>query len=337
MGNVTFYIGAGASCQALPLVSQIPDRLQGCIEFLKRSDLRLSGGQLTDCYGVKKSLDECQDVLIYDLEWLKAESARHATIDTFAKKLYIKHEIDDLRRLKSALTAFFTIEQFRETNVDPRYDAFFSSILERSYLLPKQIRIVSWNYDQQLEIALSEYSDTKRIGLNSQHLSQIAKGQAIYDDADYKCFKMNGTADYEDGFGSNSNQEGVPSSDLNLVNYVVNNHFTAISKNGLKTLMSFAWEEVSKKDYKCIDIVDAAMKGVKSSDILVVIGYSFPFFNRQVDRKIINSMPLKKVYIQDINATSIIERFQAIRPDFDRASITPIRKNMDQFFIPHEL
>lgn len=336
MGNVTYYFGAGASCQALPLVKQIPDRLQGCIEFLKRSDLRLSG-KLQSYNGGTKSLYECQDELIKDLEWLKTESGRHATIDTFAKKLFIKHENDDLRRLKSALTAFFTIEQFGKTNVDPRYDAFFSSILERSCRLPDQIRIVSWNYDQQLEMALSEYSDTKRIGLNSQNLSQIAKGQVIYDDDYYKCFKMNGTADYEDNFGSNSNQEGVPNSDVDLVNYVVNNHFTAISKNGLKSLMSFAWEDASKNDNKCIDIVDAAMKGVRNSEILVVIGYSFPFFNRQVDRKIINNMPLKKVYIQDIYATSVIERFQAISPDFDRSRIIPIRENMDQFFIPNEL
>jgi len=71
--------------------------------------------------------------------------------------------------------------------------------------------------------------------------------------------------------------------------------------------------------------------------ILVVIGYSFPFFNRDVDRLIIGEMKnLLKVYIQDPYAADVKETFQAINDRIDPNMIIPL-DNTKQFLLPPEL
>jgi len=70
---------------------------------------------------------------------------------------------------------------------------------------------------------------------------------------------------------------------------------------------------------------------------LIVIGYSFPFFNREIDRKIIGNMEeLEKVYFQAPDAETIKERFQAIRDDIDEKLLVT-KKDIGQFLIPNEL
>ena len=94
--------------------------------------------------------------------------------------------------------------------------------------------------------------------------------------------------------------------------------------------LSFAWEPHN-------DILETAKILSDFTEILIVIGYSFPFFNCQIDRDILRAMrQLKKVYIQDINPTAAMERFQAILPDFPKENIIPIT-SVDQFYLPHEL
>lgn len=338
MSNVTYYLGAGASCNVLPLVKQIPDRLQDTISFLSRSDLRLDEDYLEDQSGSKTSIRECKDLLIDDLKWLKTESKRHATIDTFAKKLYIRSEQEKLLSLKSALIAFFTIEQFKERKVDPRYDTFFSSILDHTPRIPNNIKIVSWNYDIQLELALSEYSGTDRIDINAQNLLEVSKGQEHYKEDRFKYFKINGSSDYMDNLGRNVIWLDPPySSESTLVKTVVKNHFYA-KKSKFYPMLSFAWEDDLKINTKCIDISEAVVRDVSETDTLVVIGYSFPFFNRNIDREIIGGMKkLSKVYFQDPKAKSIKERFKSISPDIDTNNQILIEDNVEQFFLPNDL
>jgi hypothetical protein len=100
----------------------------------------------------------------------------------------------------------------------------------------------------------------------------------------------------------------------------------------LSSHISFAWEEDSLKT----NIVDAAIAGTKETNILLVIGYSFPFFNREVDRKIIGAMTgLEKVYFQAPDADDLKERFFAIRDDAINIKLVP-RKDLKQFVFPHE-
>jgi len=70
---------------------------------------------------------------------------------------------------------------------------------------------------------------------------------------------------------------------------------------------------------------------------LIVICYSFPFFNRNVDSQIIKTMKeLKKVYFQAPDSDLIKERFQAIRDDIPENKLVP-RIDIEQFLLPNEL
>ena len=72
-------------------------------------------------------------------------------------------------------------------------------------------------------------------------------------------------------------------------------------------------------------------------DVLVIIGYTFPFFNRDTDRKILQYIkPNTKIYIQDLNPERIKQSLMAVLPDFPEEQIF-LRKDVDQFFLPPEL
>ena len=56
-----------------------------------------------------------------------------------------------------------------------------------------------------------------------------------------------------------------------------------------------------------IDVIKKYATSIEDADILVVIGYTFPFFNREIDRMIFSQMEcLQKIYIQDPNANNIV-------------------------------
>src|SRR5688500_11353760 len=111
MKHITYLFGAGASCGVLPLNKDIPARLFKLIEELKK---------IRYTYGEDNQLKEN---LITDLQWLYTESDNHASVDTFAKKLYIKQQWQELKRLRLALSVFFVCEQLRKIP-DKRYDSF---------------------------------------------------------------------------------------------------------------------------------------------------------------------------------------------------------------------
>lgn len=99
-----------------------------------------------------------------------------------------------------------------------------------------------------------------------------------------------------------------------------------------KSNISFAWEE----DKLTLGRINGF---AKTATDLVVIGYSFPLFNREIDIAILEHMEndsLNSIYIQDLYPKKIKTSIASILPDFDedRIDITP-SENLDEFFIPH--
>jgi hypothetical protein len=80
-------------------------------------------------------------------------------------------------------------------------------------------------------------------------------------------------------------------------------------------------------------------KCVENTDVLIVIGYSFPFFNRKIDKILLEGMPdLSAIYVQDpTNSESIEERIKSIL-DEGRDYFIKFHqvKMIDQFYIPFE-
>ena len=228
--------------------------------------------------------------LIKDLIWLRDESSRHMTVDTFAKKLFLQNDSLLFERLKKTLSSFFILEQLKYP-ADKRYDAFLANIL--SYpekKIPNEITILTWNYDSQFEIAYREFNT-------------INQPSASY-------------------WKEVRNQLGIKDSHDSQFN--PNNH------------LYFAWENSPTSPY-----FRELYPHISNAETLVVIGYTFPYFNRVIDRSIFETMgSLKKIYIQDPFAERIHQNINPVL-SVTHTSINKVQiyelKDVDQFYLPAEL
>jgi hypothetical protein len=322
MKKVVYLLGAGASADALPVVNEISDKIDKAIKILTQEELSDQEGFPT-LVKTDKSQKDYQKKLTDDLLWLKTMAHGHATIDTYAKKLFLVGDTSGKqRRLKIALSAFFAILQMGK--MDRRYDTFLASILNNKTEIPKNIFILSWNYDQQMEFALEDYNHAETL--------KICENAIMYRE-DCFLYKLNGSAALYNFKSLRRDKSENPEKYRFVsekVEEIVRNYAAHTTNGELETLLSFAWEEDLE------NILDSSvLPKIEPAEILVVIGYSFPFFNREIDRRIINAMPnLKTIYFQDKYPINIIDRFQSI-------STKKIRKipysDTEQFCLPPEL
>jgi hypothetical protein len=334
MSKVLYLFGAGASAQSLPIVQGIPKAFDEVIKYLEKDEFILSDAESFKDDFFKDSKRHFQNLLIDDIKWLRDKSANHASVDTFAKKLEITRNPKELKRLKVTLSAFFIIIQGLK-KVDERYDAFFASIFNDIHKQPEDIRILSWNYDSQFEIAFSEYSGDKRLSSIKDSLNIKDKNSRLNSlDKLPFIFKINGTTDFEDS-GRRSTYSFLDNLEFNEKSHeaFVEQFSYARYFNKLSSNLSFAWENWGDSRLG-IEKIKSYLSDFKT---LVVIGYSFPFFNRDVDRIIFSGLSsLNKIYVQDKHADGVIERIEAVLPGSDKVKIIPIN-NCEQFYLPNEL
>jgi len=313
-----YLTGAGASCNALPMTQNFAQKLLDCYHGYKkfREDLKSQKATVsTDSIKHEGDFLRC-------LEWLIDEVKRHASIDTYAKKLIIRRDQAKLIQLKATLSTFFVIEQARNM-VDQRYDSFFASVIEYDpygkVTWPKNLKVITWNYDMQLEKAFHDYYPNDKFIIEHIALS-------------HDIVRLNGVA------GTLLPGHIGDSYTCILKPYTVDTVLTALDMFGkymedpsqYKPDIKFAWEQ--QENY--IDRIIAPITSV--ADILIVIGYSFPFFNRSTDRKILNQMKgLQKVYVQvpkDSHA-SVRNRLSTLRNDLPEPLFV---EDIERFYIPYE-
>lgn len=339
----TYLLGAGASAQSIPIVKRLPDELLNLAEFI------LSEGML-DAF-LDKEINEKKDLFCTDLIELARESKIHASIDTYAKKLYLTKNFTKLKKLKALLDAFFTEHQIINL-IDKRYDAFLATLFfeeNNTLKLPSNLNILSWNYDFQFELSLSNFILSDDIFEIEKKFKFIPNMSQEFTNINEFCLiKLNGTAaglidknvfirkTFFDLKKKIKPDDGIPEpfyKEKNILPDIIRNyHDTIDEKNDKTSSVMFAWE----KEPIVIQVRDFAKEKVIDTSILVVIGYSFPTFNREIDKLILKQMTsLRKIVIQalpeDIN--SIIFRLKSLlRGDIEIQSITA----GDEFFIPFE-
>jgi hypothetical protein len=342
MSKIVYLIGAGASfgkrdkenkiVEGLPIVEEIPSRIQFLIHKI------ITGN--TEINSQFKASKQDIDFLISELEWLKTASIKHQTIDTYAKKLYTTQNHEEYERLKYALSAYLTLEQLFN-KPDSRYDAFFAAILgDDISKLPDFVSILSWNYDCQFEIAFAEYFSSNK-SLNSiwDHLKIFNKtttdDRKKYDN--FSITKLNGTALTYDKksldkpfFDSFFNRMG-----MSKINHVITSYLRGAGASNVENALSFGWEKMNEI------FKNQIISKVEDAEILVIIGYSFPYFNREVDRFIIQNMnSLNKIYIQDPNHIEVKESLEAVLSEqqLSNQMMKYVHKaGVKQFVIPNEM
>lgn len=334
--KITYLFGAGASANALPVVADIPQALAEFKEIVQKLEWESRFDNLPDNVGPKPGgFEIAKNGLANDISWLINSMENYASVDTLAKKFFLKKQLRELERLKVVISLWFNYIQIKKR--DKRYNSFFASILVNSWInLPNSINILSWNYDSQFELSYNEFSDHEFIREAEQSLRVVHRHSDPHFMPNLSAFnicKINGTASFRVRNGARSfdfdNANPVFSRGMDLMH-----KYAVINPNGqqgsiIKSNISFAWE--------CEDsYLQTIGQAIKDTQVLVVIGYSMPFFNRAVDQAIFAAMKLTKVYIQDRSPQGIKDRFLSLKPGFDLNNIVLINST-DFFYLPDEL
>lgn len=345
MSNVVYLLGAGASygkrkqaihrtisgavspgkyyiIEGIPVVNEINQEIDRLIASLKEIEpnYKVDGNFVGE--------------FIKDLEWIKREAERHMTIDTLAKQLYLQENHTEFDRLKRVLSAFFIMMQVIYP-ADKRYDAFLANVLTYpGKRIPNDITILTWNYDSQIEIAYREYNPTTTT--TEEHWKNVRNQLGITESHDWetangKIYKLNGSAmlEYYGFFTRIGNPYALDKKDF------VSKLSGMYRMSSTECYLRFAWEI----DVDCKYLKDVFAQ-IQDAQVLVVIGYTFPYFNRNIDRALFNNMPnLRKIYIQDPMAERVSQNISPVLSDYQTESNIPIvlLKDVDQFYLPSEL
>lgn len=332
--KITYLFGAGASAQVLPTIKKLPERILFIKDFIEKNyiykdDESITIGTLT----FKKT--EAKDYLLNGLTKLYEYSSDHSTIDTYAKKLYLTRGSYEINELCFFLALYFNIEQ-KIVGIDPRYDTFFISILNsNSYNFPHNLKFISWNYDLQMELAHEKLNNRGSLDVGfdlfNNQIQDIEENK-------FSSVKINGSCNISNrrSFYPLVNNILTPECNAGDLDFALTFGYSQIKLRNkfydANININFAW-------YSDSSVIDKISELYKETEILTVIGYSFPFFNREVDRKIIRGMSdLKKIYIQDCSPENIKSRFLSILPDWQKKGVEIISVNdVSEFFLPPEL
>lgn len=350
----TYLIGAGASAQKIPVINNFGESLLDFADYI--SKFNFHEDSFDSSYRIDKKPSEFKDRFVRDINWLAGECFAHTSVDTFARKLYLANRSKELIKLKALVSEFLLTKQIKN-GIDKRYDTFFASVLDKSnseIVLPDNIKILSWNYDKQIEYSIAQfktYHDNNTID-NFLQISPRAEGSTI-DTNKFCLFKLNGAI----GGSIKSNGQYSPmSTDFNLIGdnitdeleqgiikemmnrlYFIEQriiHFDSINSEAHEDYptIQYSWEKNPVFD----SVRTNALNATKETDILVIIGYSFPTFNRGLDKKLLQNMhKLKKVFIQspENSVKGVTQRFMSIYDN--NTEIEPVT-NVDEFYIPFE-
>lgn len=381
MPNITYLLGAGASANTIPVVNDLMYRFDEIIGFLNQYESLNEQAYEGLPLMVKEHRKKIKEI-IDDIKWLRGEAGHHQTIDTLAKKFYLIKS-DELKRLKKTLIAYFTLEQLlsihsgRNENYkfikgkELRYDSFFAAILngtsDGNLSVRPNVKILTWNYDQQIELALKTYvqkevnfiKETYQIFPNEKTLQ--SQQPINFDPQAFAVVKLNGNAfwhsptitgsDYSLSLFDNNI---IDNNKDTLLGYTLKEYDLISRMNNGKSLneslseFNFSWESDQAFTDKYAGYYhnrEIARGIAERTEYLVVIGYSFPVFNRQADKFIIDSMKsIRKVYIQDPNAEAIKSTMENGFDIFKNNRDSPqygipfqLEKSTYQFLIPFEL
>lgn len=342
----TYIIGAGASAKCIPTVNQFEEKIEDQIQFLFKEE---NVARKQPFYN--RNTSTLQKKYISDLRLLKTQCKNFASFDTVAKRFYLMGEkqSDNLIKLKNILTAFMLTEQLRMPP-DLRYDAFFASILNyNAKNLPHYFKIVNWNNDLQFELAYSRYINESDTGLLRKYLNinsalDLAKKKENLVMPEFEILSMNGSCLWIDQNGKKINPlEKAQLKDSGLWNHAIyttilleycSNKYTTEANFDI----TFAWENEADLNKIKNQAAVRASNIMRESNRIIVIGYSFPFYNKPIDDLIFsNYLGSSDFVIQCGNESeSVGQRLLNLLPGQYYESTIEFVENLDaQFAIPH--
>lgn len=222
---LTYILGAGASwgswdkkngrTEGIANVEAIPTELEELKEFIHKvlssdinvnphlvSLLRTAGTNQSNGYKLK-------DDIFADIDWLKDNIKNQLSIDTFAKKLWLRNETNSLAKLKIIYYTFLLFQEHTCT-VDRRYDGLLASLINkegRNTFLPSDVNFITWNYDVQLKRSAASFIDpegsipaSRRLLNEINPLTEVQEAENIS-----KFIRLNGSPEFFETYDRGSN------------------------------------------------------------------------------------------------------------------------------------
>lgn len=309
--KITYLFGAGASIGTIPAVKDFINGVKELLELLNE--------------------DKINKDLISTLNYLVKEIPNYASVDTLIRKLHIQNDPYALK-LNAGLIAIIHFLQLTK-NIDKRYDLFLGNLISienGKIALPTNVNFISWNYDRLFETSLFSLIDAfGDLNIARSFLNIYNNYETIENETNPFLIKLNGSA------GVFIDSQTKKSTIDKILNEVIFNYEGTVSNRFPNSTIQFAWDEnenTKKCRLKAIEIMSA-------TNILVVIGYSFPTFNRIIDRKILDKHHnLERIVVQNTkeNIDSVCDRLIALVPKIEQKRIIRITDETE-FHMPIEI
>lgn len=336
--NVTYFTGAGASANALPVWSQQANAMLLGTSMLHK-DHRLSANDIMNCAPNNNPFSiGTRDYLLWDMAWFGYRAMEFGSIDTFAKKLFLNSNFQLLSRLKLAVSVNFSLLEFTQdadtkypARIDQRYISLFAKILASSKNGDVHIRpeysFITWNYDLQLERAFSKfmpYENAKIGNLARNNLAlapdlgnRATKKQVIHLNGHHGAFFHDARDQYfiDRDWASKGTFDAF-FQEMSFITESLNKR-----KISFDNSIKYAWENQNSADLK------DACNLMENTETLVIIGYSFPDFNKSIDQQLFMRMPnLKKIIVHDKNFNNRFLQDQFGQEVLQKITLLPIEQ-----------
>lgn len=314
MSEITYILGAGASFQSIPLVGTFNNRLLEFAEFVNG-------------LGQVGFVGEQRNKFIQASEAIKnlyEEFSSHQSFDTYFKKQFHLGNDNAINQGKRLLNMYFTWEHDRSSIIqitgnleknnhfykralfDKRYDALIAGLLKPYKNTAEtlcKINFITWNYDLNLLQSIKNFF-APNLSFK-EFIQKIEKPNFYWNINDQiSIINVNGhfySSDY-DNFRDLGNLNGRRI----IEDKVLDEYFLSPTMDDDANRIKFAWELNESEQQQLLYHIN---RNVENSQQVVVIGYTFPLYNRIIDSLYMKERLLsaedKQITIQDPNADNI--------------------------------
>lgn len=327
MPQYIYLFGAGSSAAVIPTVRSFSKEMLGFkpTNFNKGEELN-KYNQILTSYALQNNFkaQEANNFLISEIQKpflkLAKQFELYGSPDIYAKYLFINNFTAELKELKFNLCLFIQICEYLNRNgaPDQRYFEFVGQLCNNRSKMPSNLTILSWNYDNQLELAQKKYFNNKEWGISSSQESHKSN--------EVKLFKINGGSFFIE---NNTKKHLTPNLPYENSKTTMFEDLRKLfqKKPSIETGIKFSFEQESEVLSNIIDCLN-----INSEIYLTIIGYSFPVYNREVDSKILHKLTeknlLKRIFIQDPNHIEIRRKVVGFFPENNRKMIESLCENI---------
>ncbi len=331
MGKTTYLLGAGASANEIPIDSNLAVELKEFIKFLRKNENQLKNEDFQRFPGTNKF--QTQTELINDLEDLAIKLSginQQGKIDTRAYA--IRNKETQFRKLKIAVTCFFLYLE-RKGGINPRYNNVMPAwIGDTLGNFRDDIRVLSWNYDIQIERAIGaqfDMDDFEDIQTKGNFYTKFQ--DPLIQDQGFEIIKLNGSATIFDGADRSKSFYFYYLSELKGEEFVekICEAFAWLSSRRIFPGLSFAFEEFGQQE-----LLKRVEYSIQNTERLIVIGYSFPPVNQHIDKKILSLIEPKYLEIYDFDPNSIRLRMNKLVTHISNSEVTEHEISRDSLYAP---